>query len=445
MVNNGCCGQVVSIKSVGCRTNQEEMVTLRFQLESEGYTVSDTLENADIIIVNTCAVTSGTESKTRRLLSSLASDYPNARILITGCLAQQNPDDLKKMRNVNWVVGNTCKHEIPKLLKQDSGIFHSNFNNAEPNDLHLDASIISSPDGNGSFVKTRYPIKIQEGCDFRCSYCIVPALRGPSRSASEDVVVNLCQNVIDAGYKEIVLTGTHIGQYGREYGSSLVKMLHRMLAIRGDFRIRLSSLDPRDLDDDLFNLIENEDRICNHLHVSLQSLSNEVLKRMNRPYKNIDTIIEKLIAFREKIPQAGLGADFIVGFPGETDEYFNETVEKVRKINFSYAHVFRYSKRPQTAAAVMDDQVAESVKTTRSNLLRSTVDESRKAFIKKNHGITEKIIVESEHPVRGLTSNYLHVEIPELKAKHNTWIDVVMTGEIQGRFCLAEPVICEVV
>lgn len=445
MVNSGCCAQLVSIKSVGCRTNQEEMVTLRFQLENEGYAVTDTLENADIIIVNTCAVTSGTESKTRRLVSSLASDYPNARILITGCLAQQNPDELKKMRNVNWVVGNTCKHEIPKLLKQDSGIFHSNFIDAEPNDLHLDASTIISPHENGTFVKTRYPIKIQEGCDFRCSYCIVPSLRGPSRSASENAIVKLCHKVIDAGYKEIVLTGTHIGQYGKEYGSSLIKILHSLLAIKGDFRIRLSSLDPRDLGDELFNMVETEDRICNHLHVSLQSLSDEVLKRMNRPYDNIDAITEKLIAFRDRVPYAGLGADFIVGFPGETDENFNETVEKVKKINFSYAHVFRYSIRPATAAAAMSDQIAESVKTGRSNLLRSTVDESRRAFIKKSNGITEKIIVESEHPVRGLTSNYLHVEIPDLKAKHNTWIEVSITGEIQGRFCLAEPVICEVV
>ncbi len=436
---------MVSIKSVGCRTNQEEMVTLRFQLENEGYTVTDNLGNADIIIVNTCAVTSGTESKTRRLVSSLASDYPNARILITGCLAQQNPDELKKMLNVNWVVGNTCKHDISKILKQDSGVFHSNFSATEQNDLHLDSSIITSPHENGCFAKTRYPVKIQEGCDFRCSYCIVPSLRGPSRSASENAVVNLCQKVINAGYKELVLTGTHIGQYGKEYGSSLIKILHSLLAIKGDFRIRLSSLDPRDLDSELLGLVGNEDRICNHLHVSLQSLSDDVLKRMNRPYENIDTIIEKLIAFRDRVPHAGLGADFIVGFPGETDENFNETVEKVKKIDFSYAHVFRYSIRPATAAAAMSDQIAESVKTSRSNLLRNTIDESRRLFIKKINGIKEKIIVESEHPVRGLTSNYLHVEIPDLKAKHNSWIEVSITGEIQGRFCLAEPVICEVV
>ncbi|MGE5670285.1 MAG: tRNA (N(6)-L-threonylcarbamoyladenosine(37)-C(2))-methylthiotransferase MtaB [Fibrobacterota bacterium] len=436
MVSVSCGGKKFAIKSIGCRTNQEEMVTLRIQLEKNGYAFTDWVHDADYIIVNSCAVTASTESKTRRLLSALSSSAPQAKILITGCLAQQKPSELKSLRNVHWVVGNTFKNDIVSIIAHDDGVFHDSFKGTISS-LDLDTSEVASPlDENG---KTRFPLKIQEGCNFRCSYCIVPSLRGPSRSVSFASVLELCKNAVVAGYKELVFTGTHIGQFG-EGDFRLERLLSEICCLDGDFRVRLSSLDPRDVSDALLDLIITNERICDHLHISFQSMSPKVLGLMKRPYENLTVMIQRLKDFRRALPFAGIGADFIVGHPGETDTDFQESVDTIRQIEFSYAHIFRYSMRPGTDAAVMSNQVVESVKTSRSAILQTVIDESRNSFLKKIDGITKKIIVESENPVRGLTSNYIHVEIPLCKASRNEWLTVRLKPLTQGRYCLAEPV-----
>jgi threonylcarbamoyladenosine tRNA methylthiotransferase MtaB len=443
MHSGGCAKRFVVIKSVGCRTNQEEMATLRFQLEKEGFEVIDSVEDANFVVINSCAVTAGTETKTRRLLSTIASASADAKILITGCLAQQKPDELKAIPNVHWVVGNTYKNDILSIMQNEQGIFHSSFESQKLDLLPLDTVDVNALGVKGT--KTRFPIKIQEGCDFSCSYCIVPALRGPSRSAHGEAVLKLFKQAICAGYKEIVLTGTHIGQYGKGCDETIVNLLRNILTFEGDFRIRLTSLDPRDLSDELLELFVSNDRLCDHLHVSLQSLSYEVLEKMNRPYENLEEILKRLINFKKMLPNAGIGVDLIVGHPGESEENFYETINNVQKIGFSYAHIFRYSMRPGTAAATLPEQVTETEKTSRSIILRDAIEMGRSAFIKKMVGITKRIIVESELPVRGLTSNYLHVEIPDFKALRNTWLDVSVSGDVQGRYFLAEPVMCEVV
>lgn len=436
MVSVSCGGKKFAIKSIGCRTNQEEMVTLRIQLEKNGYAFTDSVHDADYIIVNSCAVTASTESKTRRLLSALSSSAPQAKILITGCLAQQKPSELKSLLNVHWVVGNTFKNDIVSIISHDDGVFHDTFSNPV-SILDLDTSDVATPfDENG---KTRFPLKIQEGCNFRCSYCIVPSLRGPSRSASFESVLELGKKAVAAGYKELVFTGTHIGQFGgNDY--TLERLLKEMCRLDGDFRVRLSSLDPRDVSDELLDLIISNERICDHLHISFQSLSPKVLELMKRPYQNLPALLQRLKDFRIALPDAGIGADFIVGHPGETEPDFQDSVDMIRTVEFSYAHIFRYSVRPGTDAAMMPEQVTESVKTSRSEILQTVIDESRIGFLKKIDGITKKIIVESENPVRGLTSNYIHVEIPLCKASRNEWLTVRLKPLTQGRYCLAEPV-----
>ena len=436
MVSVSCEGKKFAIKSIGCRTNQEEMVTLRIQLEKNGYAFTDSVHDADYIIVNSCAVTASTESKTKRLLSSMSSSAPQAKILITGCLAQQKPSELKSLQNVHWVVGNTFKNDIVAIIAHDDGVFHGSFKDTLST-LELDTSEVASPfDENG---KTRFPLKIQEGCNFRCSYCIVPSLRGPSRSASFDSVLELCKKAVSAGYKELVLTGTHIGQFGLG-DFRLEHLLNEICHLDGDFRVRLSSLDPRDVSEELLDLIINNKRICDHLHISFQSMSQNVLGLMKRPYENLAVMVQRIKDFRSALPAAGIGADFIVGHPGETDMDFQESVALIKQVGFSYAHIFRYSVRPGTDAAVMSNQVAERIKTSRSEVLQTVIDESRNSFLKKIDGITKKIIVESENPVRGLTSNYIHVEIPHCKADRNEWLTVRLKPLIQGRYCLAEPV-----
>ncbi|MBN2035920.1 MAG: radical SAM protein, partial [Chitinispirillaceae bacterium] len=242
----------VALLSIGCRTNQEEMAMLEHRLAAAGCTVASAPEGADIVVVNTCSVTAHAESKTLRLLHRLASLPSGPRIAVTGCLVQQKPHELGAMRNVAWVVGNARKQEIPALLfTRKPGVFIAPLSRRP---LKEHAGVPAPAPGK----RTRFAIKIQEGCDRACAYCIVPRLRGPSRSASPASVIETCRRAIDLGYKEIVLTGTHIGQYACKGG--LGALLERLLSCAGDFRIRLSSLDPRELSAHLLSLVGREER-----------------------------------------------------------------------------------------------------------------------------------------------------------------------------------------
>ena len=435
----------VTFRSIGCRTNQEEMAALAAVLVEEGYRLVEHTAEAQIIIVNTCSVTAATESKTRRYLRSLAANAPHARICATGCLAQQDPSALSGIKGITWVVGNTFKKDIGNILRTFSGGVHAGHFEAEKA-LHLDMSdAVVPPPGAPGWHRTRFSVKIQEGCNFHCAYCIVPQLRGPSRSARTTAVVDVCREAILAGYKELVLTGTHIGQFDDRAHGGLPELLDRLAAIEGDYRIRLSSLDPRDCTDGLLSRIGAVDKICDHVHVSLQSLSPEVLTAMRRPVETTIACLDRLIGFRNSHPLAGIGADIITGFPGETDAHFEETRVACDKIGLSYAHVFRYSPRPGTAAVSIKPVVPEVVKKQRSLVLRNMIQRSRRQFLKKVEPIAQRIIVESILPVRGLTSNYIHVELPGEDAVCNTWMDVTIRSTMQpGRTCPAQPVLRKV-
>ncbi len=429
----------IYLKSIGCRTNQEELFTLKSNLQQSGYNFTENVENAGIIIVNTCAVTSHTESKTRRLLQTIATQSPQARILVTGCLVQQQPESLAELPSVSWVVGNTYKQLIPHLLLEnpDGGIFHRCFDESAPQDTFETSGHVLQPPEK-SF-RTRFSVKIQEGCDFRCSYCIVPMLRGPARSWSCDRVVDLCRNAIDQGYKELVLTGTHIGQF-RDENNGFLQLLKKIIDIGGDFRVRLSSLDPRDLNEELMELIGSHPRICNHLHVSVQHFDNQILTSMGRGDTNSLETVTLIKKFRNLFPYAGLGADIIIGFPGETDQHFNYLKQAVAECDFSYAHVFRFSSRPGTIAETLPDKLPESKKNERSEVIRGIIEKSRSHFLHRCSSISHRIIVESDKPVRGVTANYLHVQVNGSRFRHNSWLDVKVSGVESGRYCLAEPV-----
>lgn len=428
----------VLFRSIGCRTNQEEFTELAEVLTSRGHRIVEHLEEAEIIMVNTCSVTGATESKTRRMLTALAADAPQARILVTGCLAQQNPEHLKTMANVCWVVGNQLKKDIADILEHEpQGIYHTSLADA-PATLALPQRTVLSPLQNTG--RTRFPIKIQEGCNFRCSYCIVPSLRGSSRSSATTQVLDLFKQAVSSGYKEVILTGTHIGQFSGSERDRLTGLVEKMIRCDGDFRIRLSSLDPRDCSAALLSLIGNEPKVCRHLHVSLQSASNKILAVMERPVDASADLLGRLLQFRKDFPDVGIGADIIVGFPGEEPEDFNDTAKAVGDIGLSYIHAFKFSRRPGTPAATMAHQVAESVKTQRSLHLREIVAASRRRFIAETALKPARIITESVSPVRGLTSNYLHVELENTSVNHNEWLDVYVTEKVRGRYCLAKPV-----
>jgi threonylcarbamoyladenosine tRNA methylthiotransferase MtaB len=423
----GTCivANAVLLKSIGCRTNQEEMASLGSLLARQGNRIVDKLEDADVVVVNSCFVTSSAEAKTRRLIQAISRARPQAKICVTGCLAQHSPLETKRRLPATWVVGNTLKDKIPGILADGSGgVFHEDFGAAPGGRLVLaDAGPCSAFSG-----RTRFFLKIQEGCGFRCSYCVVPFVRGPSTSAPFAQVKAACAAAVKAGFKEIVLTGTHIGQYQDGQQTTLTDLVAALAGADGDLRIRLSSLDPRDLSDRLLEMVATHPKLCRHLHVSVQSLSAAVLKAMNRPFSDLDGFIHRLSAFRTRYPRVGLGGDFIVGFPSETGEHFDDTCAAVSAVGFSYGHVFRYSRRPGTAAASLSGQVDGTEKNGRSARLRTILDKCNKAFIEGEKGSVHTLLVENEEPASGLASNYLRMEVPGCAAPKNTWLDVVITG-----------------
>jgi threonylcarbamoyladenosine tRNA methylthiotransferase MtaB len=412
------------------------MFALRAKLSTVGYAAVDEIENADIVIVNTCSVTSSTESKTGRFIRSISKNAPNAQILITGCFAQQHGEALLKYPGVRWVVGNGDKHLIASIIKSNSGngLFLSDIN-ASGGHVFWEDDILG-PDESG---RTRFSVKIQEGCDFKCAYCIVPSLRGRSRSAPKGQLVETFKRALDKGYKEIVLTGTHIGQYCDPGG--LESLLEEFLKIPGDYRIRLSSLDPRDLTDTLISIVGEENRVCDHLHVSVQSLCADVLSGMARPHDKLDMLIKRLHDFREKYPQSGLGADFIVGHPGETGVMFETTLRGVESIGFTYAHIFRFSKRRGTPSALMPGQISELEKKKRSERLREAIAESRKKYLSLLLGRPLCILVEDGSPARGISGNYLKIEIPGADFSKNSWVRAALIGIAGDGRCIAEEIV----
>ncbi len=419
----------VALLSVGCRTNQEELSSLHAGFVSQGYEVVEDVSRAEVIVVNTCTVTGATEGKVRRMIKGLARNHPHARIFLTGCLAQQKPEELIGMPGVSRVVGNAEKLSIPFLVKETGeGIVHRPLSRNSSETLRLPEHLVSAKQAT----RTRASIKIQEGCDFRCAYCIVPSVRGPSRSLPLPAILDHTRRLLDLGYKELVLTGTHVGQYRGEKNQRLTDCLEQVTSLNGDFRVRLSSLDPRDIEPRLIQHLTANPRVCRHVHLSVQSLDNSVLRRMNRHEILAEEIVERCRALRQSCPEIAIGFDIIVGFPGETLEMFLTTLHNMDTIGPSYAHVFRYSPRPGTPAAEMTGQLSEQDKTTRSQKARETVNGSRTRFIQGLRNVSLRLLTESEFPLSGLTSNYLRVVVPQTGGKHNEWADVYVEGVETG-------------
>jgi threonylcarbamoyladenosine tRNA methylthiotransferase MtaB len=418
----------VLLKSLGCRTNQEEMMSLSSRLVTTGNRVVDSIEEADIVVVNTCFVTAYTEAKTRRMISAISRLRPGVKICVTGCLAQHSPLDIKQKLPVTWVVGNNFKQDIPDILSDESGgVYHDDINKKKSTALPVSDVLVPPHESK----RTRFFLKIQEGCNHACAYCVVPLVRGPSRSASFLDLENVCGRAIAAGYREIVITGTHIGQYKDEHtggAGSLFDVVRRLAALEGDFRLRLSSLDPRDLTEPFLEMVGTHPKLCRHCHVSVQSLCEPVLAAMNRPCGDFDVFVKRLAEFHRSYPLVGLGGDFIVGFPGETASMFEETLTRVSSIGFNYGHVFRYSRRPGTKAEALAGQVDEKEKSRRSSRLRSVLDVSHRLFVSSAMDQIQTVLVESEGPASGLASNYLRLDIAGCTAPKNSWLSALITG-----------------
>jgi threonylcarbamoyladenosine tRNA methylthiotransferase MtaB len=418
----------VYTKSFGCRTNQEEVFSLNYYFEQQGYKIADNIKNADIVVINSCLVTKEAESKVRRYINFVLRNNQKAKICLTGCMAQFYFWEIAKKLPVTWVVGNILKEKIPEIIYNNkNGIFYKEFDNKEKQAI----SLINIPHKNGFSKRTRFFLKIQEGCNNNCSYCIVPYVRGRSISLGFKKLKEIFITALQNGYKEIVLTGTHIGQYeDPEYGR-LQNILEILSNIQGDFRIRLSSLDPRELNKSFADLIIQSNKICKHIHLSIQSLSSSILEKMNRPIKDFEKFIELLLYIKNKCPSLGLGGDFIVGFPGESEKEFLETCEMVLETGFAFGHIFKFSLRPKTYASKMTNQIKEQEKTKRSEKLRDIIFLSQQKFIKNLFNTEQRILVEKTNPISGLASNYLRINVLDYYIEKNCWLDVIIKDYIQ--------------
>ncbi|WP_326908949.1 tRNA (N(6)-L-threonylcarbamoyladenosine(37)-C(2))-methylthiotransferase MtaB [Sedimentibacter sp. MB31-C6] len=426
----------VSFTTLGCKVNQFETEAMTEILEKEGFQVIPHGE-ADIYIINTCAVTKESERKSRQFINKAKRKNPNAIVVAVGCSVQLNSEKINSETNVDIIIGTKNKSNIGKLIKDKINNIEI-FNNIEKFVGKEDFEELKI---NTVHDKTRANIKIQDGCSQFCSYCIIPYVRGPIRSRNQDDIIQEIKNIASNGYKEIVLNGIHISSYGieKKEQNSLIKLIEEINEIQGIERIRLGSLEPNLITEDFIKRISKLNKVCDHFHLSLQSGSDSVLKRMNRKYsttkyKNNVEIIRKYL------PLAGITTDIIVGFPGETEEEFNSTVKFVKEIKFSRIHVFKYSIRQGTKAAEMTEQVDDSIKSQRSKVLIELGESIAYEFMKQYIGKTISVLIETEKEnnlYEGYSTNYLKVLVKSNKNIKNELINVNVK-RIRNDFLICE-------
>ncbi|MCJ7554376.1 MAG: tRNA (N(6)-L-threonylcarbamoyladenosine(37)-C(2))-methylthiotransferase MtaB [Ignavibacteriaceae bacterium] len=399
----------VALHTLGCKLNFSETSTIGKEFLLKGFEIVDFKDKADVYVFNTCTVTQNAERECRQLVRRALRSNPQAYVIVTGCYAQLRPEQIAAIEGVDAVLGSSEKFKIFSLLddfekKELSCIYVS-----PTEELNNQFGLASSSDADS---RTRAYFKIQDGCDYKCSFCTIPLARGLSRSMNPDLVVSEFKNLIGQGYKEVILTGVNVGDYGKSFDIDLFKLLLKLINVDGDFRIRISSIEPNLLTDEIIELTAKSEKLCNHFHIPLQSGNPAILKAMQRRYKVEDyhRIIHKVKGI---IPDAGIGVDVIVGFPGETEENFLETYDFLSDLPISYLHVFTYSERPDTKAIALPDKVDNSERKRRNSMLRILSEKKRNLFYNEMIGKDLKVLFESENidgMIKGFSSNYVRVE-----------------------------------
>jgi threonylcarbamoyladenosine tRNA methylthiotransferase MtaB len=405
------------VQNFGCRATQADGAALESLLAAKGLDRAGDRADADLVVLNTCTVTAAADEDVRQAVRRVHRENPSARILVTGCYAQRAPEELAAMPGVEWVVGNSHKTQIADLVT--SAPYHGNI---LIGDIFAQHDFLSAPVEDAAGDRTRPNLKIQDGCNNRCSFCIIPFVRGRSRSAPADQVVTQVRALAQR-YREVVLSGINLGRWGREPGSRmrLPDLLRRLLAETPVERLRLSSIEPMDWSDDLLDLVASSPLIARHVHAPLQSGSDRILRLMHRKYRprHYADRVEKA---RALMPEAAIGADVMVGFPGERDEDFEESRRFIASLPFTYLHVFTYSERPGTPAAESAEAVPMPVRKERNRILRELAAAKNREFRVRMIGKTLSAVTLHE-PMTALTDNYLKVELAAPRPA-NVLIDV---------------------
>jgi threonylcarbamoyladenosine tRNA methylthiotransferase MtaB len=395
------------IRNFGCRATQSDGAAIEAGLIRQGCQAAASAEAADVVILNSCTVTSAADDDLRQAVRQARRANPSARILVTGCYAQRAPEALAGLPGVRWVVGNSHKAWIPALVVSDAAPCQGEIH---VGDINAQREFLAAPAEDTWSERTRPNLKIQDGCDSRCTFCIIPAVRGRGRSARpEDVVAQV--RALAARYREVVLSGVNLGRWGREPGirMRLADLVRRLLGETDIERLRLSSVEPMDLADGLLGLMASSPRIARHVHAPLQSGSDAVLRRMRRWYR-ARHYAGRILKTRQWMPEAAIGADVMVGFPGETEAEFDQTRRLIEELPFTYLHVFTYSERPGTPAAAMPDQVPIAVRRRRNHALRALAAAKNLEFRRRMTGRTLSVVT-LEGGSAGLSDNYLKVEL----------------------------------
>jgi len=399
------------VHSFGCRASQADGAAIETALAARGWQSAPAANDAQLVVLNTCTVTHAADQDLRHTVHRIHRENPDARIVVTGCYAQRAPDEIAAIPGVSMVIGNSHKVHLPDLIAEDTP-YHGQIHIG---DIFEQQTFLSAPVEDSYGDRTRPNLKIQDGCNNRCSFCIIPFVRGRSRSAPADQVIEQVRGLA-LKYREIVLSGINLGRWGREYGFSeqpvrLVHLLKRMLDETAVERLRLSSVEPMDFSDDLLALMAQSPRVARHVHAPLQSGSDAVLRRMHRKYrpKHYEDRIRKA---RELMPDAAIGADVMVGFPGETEDEFERSRAFIESLPFTYLHVFTYSERPGTPAAESPAQVPVPVRKQRNRVLRELAARKNLEFRRSMVGRTLSAVTLDNGPV-ALTGNYLKVELAQ--------------------------------
>lgn len=426
------------ITTLGCKVNQFESEAIGRFLEESGWIPSTPDEKSDVVVINTCTVTQKASMQSRQAIRQAIRSNPNARIVVTGCYAQNGVETLKQIKGIHDIIGSALKHRIPQALLSTIG-------NQKP-----DSPIVIVPDiGREEIFKqtivgisgnrTRPFLKIQDGCDAFCTYCIVPYTRGRSRSMPADDVLQKIELFSSAGYKEVVLTGIHLGCYGRDFPTgknSLFKLL-KMIEDRSSIeRVRLSSIEPHELTTDIVELVASSAKLCNHFHIPLQSGDDAILKKMKRPYTGEQ--FGKLISFiHQSIPEAAIGVDVLIGFPGETGSAFQNTYHLIRELPVSYLHVFPYSSRKGTPAARYPNPVPQTDIKERCRDMRELGIRKKNLFCQNFIGRNMDILVEEARDkktnlLKGITANYITVLLEGPDSLKNSRVSIQIIEQIDS-------------
>jgi threonylcarbamoyladenosine tRNA methylthiotransferase MtaB len=440
-----------SIENFGCRATDADAAALRAELVASGLEIVQEHTRADVVVLNTCTVTASADSQAREAVRKIHRANPAARIAVTGCYAQRAPEELAALEGVSWVVGNSHQTQIPGVLHETISLSASRTSRAAGDfvplarldgeamslargpakiltgDIFAQSTVQVAPTALGGGDRTRPILKIQDGCNNRCSYCVIPFVRGRSRSLEPDVVIEEVRKLVDRGAKEIVLSGINLGAYGRDLipRVGLSTVVERILDETPLERLRFSSIEPHDITEDFVALLASSERIAPHFHIPLQSGSNPILRRMHRWYR-AEHYAERLLLIQRHFPGAAIGADVIVGFPGEGDADFQATVDFIERLPFTYLHIFSFSDRPGTEAAKLSERVGHDVIQKRARALRTLAAEKFTGFRASQAGSTQRALTlarGSDDWTEALTGNYLKVRINGRRPA-NQWCDL---------------------